>query len=300
MNRKQPSIKTDSKSTTKRKIKAELDDDFTNINLVNNVIPNKVHVKYKTPKQKAFADLIKENEIVICSGPAGCGKSWLSIGTGLELIQDPNSNFKTLIIVNPAVEAEEKLGFIPGTVKDKLLPFVASSIDILDKLVGTKNRIMMEERGILKVEALAYIRGKTIDNAILVMEEAQNMSPGQMKTLITRIGSNSKFIISGDLDQSDKYSDFKCSGLYDAINKFKKVSEVKMFQFDINDIVRNPIITKLLKCYEVIEPKKMEKPTPTMVRTIPESNEPKSKIENKVVYDKQNTLKAFLKRTFKW
>jgi phosphate starvation-inducible PhoH-like protein len=207
-------------------------------------------VKCKNHKQKEFLNLITDKEIVFATGPAGVGKSYVAIGRGIELIQNVSNQYHKLVIINPAVEAEEKLGYMPGDLREKLDPFVASSIDIIDKIMGKKERLKLEENGTIVVGALGFLRGKTIDNSILVMEEAQNMSPHQMKTLLTRIGENTKFIISGDLDQSDRYSDFKQSGLYDGIEKHKHLDEIGFIEFNETEIVRNPLIALILKSYK--------------------------------------------------
>jgi phosphate starvation-inducible PhoH-like protein len=133
--------------------------------------------------------------------------------------------------------------------REKMDPYLSSSLDIFDKLIGKTNRLKLEEIGVLEVQALAYIRGKSIDNTILIMEEAQNMSPAQMKTLLTRIGEHSKFIISGDLDQSDKYRDYTKSGLYDAMTRHKNITDIGFVVFSDADIVRNPIIKKIIANY---------------------------------------------------
>lgn len=221
------------------------------IRSVNKILPTKIRLKHKNSKQKEFVNLIKEKEIIICSGPAGVGKSFLAIATALQLLQDDTNSFNKILIVKPAIEVEENLGFLPGDLKEKLAPHLASSIDIVDKIIGESNRTKLEDSKELMVEPLGFIRGKTIDNSILIGEEAQNMSPSQMKSLLTRIGYNSKYIISGDMDQSDKYSDSTKTGLYDAINKHKNISDIGFFEFDEDDIVRNPLITKILKNYKL-------------------------------------------------
>ena len=219
----------------------------------NKIIGNKVRLKCKNEKQKQYANLIKEKEVVICSGPAGTGKSYVSIAVAIELLQSTSNSYNKILIVKPAVEAEENLGFLPGDIKEKMAPYLASSIDIVDKILGKVTRIELEKSEDLMAEPLGFIRGKTIDNAILIMEEAQNMSPTQMKTLLTRIGYNSKYVISGDMDQSDKYDNINKSGLYDAMMKHGNVEEVGMFEFNENDIVRNPLISKLLRNYKKYE-----------------------------------------------
>lgn len=229
-----------------------------NENEVNKVLTKRHRLKCKNEKQKQYANLITEKEIVIASGPAGTGKSYVSIARGLELLQNKTNPYKKLIISKPAVEAEEKHGFLPGDMKEKMEPYVASSVDIIDKIIGKENRIKLVTSGHIQIEALAFIRGKSIDNAILIMEECQNMSPGQVKTLLTRIGYNSKFILSGDIDQSDKYKRVEDSGLYDVMNRHRNIEEIGFFEFDVDDIVRNPIICKILKNYKPKE-KKVDK-----------------------------------------
>jgi len=217
---------------------------------VNQILPRKVSLKCKNPKQKEFANLIRKKEITFCAGPAGVGKSYVAIAVALQLLQDSNNSYNKILIVKPAIEAEENLGFLPGDLKEKMAPYMASSIDIVDKIIGKENRLQLEESEELMVEPLGFIRGKSIDNSVLLMEEAQNMSPSQMKTLLTRIGYNSKYVVSGDMDQSDKYRDSRQSGLYDAMNRHNNISEIGFFEFDENDIVRNPLITKIVNNYK--------------------------------------------------
>tara|TARA_R110000796_G_scaffold11198_7_gene37414 strand:- start:10186 stop:10938 length:753 start_codon:yes stop_codon:yes gene_type:complete len=219
------------------------------ITKANEILGKKVRLKCKNIKQKEYANLIKEKEISICAGPAGVGKSYIAIAIAIELLQNNNS-FNKIIIVKPAVEAEENLGFLPGDLKEKMAPYLASSLDIVDKILGKENRIKLEEEELLICEPLGFIRGKSIDNSVLIMEEAQNLSGSQMKTLLTRIGYGAKYIISGDMDQSDKYSRIEDTGLYDAMTKHHNIPEIGLFEFGINDIVRNPLITKILGNYK--------------------------------------------------
>jgi phosphate starvation-inducible PhoH-like protein len=238
------------KKTSQEKVQNQMDD------FIDIMIPKRVRFKAKNVAQKNYARLITDSELVICSGPAGTGKSYTSIARGIELLQNKTNKYRKLIICTPAVEAEEKLGHLPGTLEEKIAPFLASSISIIDKILGQTTREKLVEQSIIEVEALAFIRGKTIDNAVFIMEEAQNMSPNQMKTLLTRIGENTKFVISGDLEQSDKYRSGKESGLADALKRLRPVEEIGFFEFSQDDIVRNPIISKILKHYNVEEPKK--------------------------------------------
>jgi phosphate starvation-inducible PhoH-like protein len=168
----------------------------------------------------------------------------------LDILSDPTSPYEKIIIVRPAVEAEEKLGSLPGNVEEKLDPYIFPSYYLMNKIIGKETREKLKDIDVIEVFALAYMRGMNIDNSILIFEEAQNSTPNQMKLLLTRIGFNSKFFISGDLEQTDRYKDKTHSGLYDAIKKFKDLDDVGVFEFDNKDVVRNPLIGKILKRYE--------------------------------------------------
>jgi phosphate starvation-inducible PhoH-like protein len=168
----------------------------------------------------------------------------------VDLLSDPETPYDKIIIVRPAVEAEEKLGALPGNVEEKLDPYIFPSYYLLNKIIGKESREKLKEIEAVEVFALAYMRGMNIDNSILIFEEAQNCSPKQMKLLLTRIGYNSKFFISGDLEQTDRYKDIKHSGLWDAIEKFRNIDDIGVFEFQDYDIVRNPLISKILTKYE--------------------------------------------------
>ena len=168
----------------------------------------------------------------------------------VDLLFDKNNAYEKIMIVRPAVEAEEKLGSLPGNLEEKLDPYISPSYYLLNKLIGKEAREKLKEQEVVEVFALAYMRGMNIDNSILIFEEAQNATPKQMKLLLTRIGYNSKFFISGDLEQTDRYKDKKQTGLWDAIEKFKDMNDIGVFEFGEGDIVRNPLITQILKRYE--------------------------------------------------
>ena len=152
--------------------------------------------------------------------------------------------------MRPAVEAEEKLGSLPGGVEEKLDPYIFPSYYLLNKIIGKEAREKLKEIEAIEVFALAYMRGMNIDNSILIFEEAQNSTPSQMKLLLTRIGFNSKFFISGDLEQFDRHKDRTQTGLYDALQRFHGVEDLGIFEFNSFDVVRNPLISKILQKYE--------------------------------------------------
>jgi phosphate starvation-inducible PhoH-like protein len=223
---------------------------FSKKDFINSVIKKKVKNKFLTENQEHYYNLLKNNQITICSGPAGVGKSYIAMKAAVDLLMDPNNSYEKLVIVRPAVEAEEKLGSLPGNLEEKLDPYIFPSYYLLNKIIGKDAREKLKDAEIIEVFALAYMRGMNIDNTILIFEESQNSSPNQMKLLLTRIGFNSKFFISGDIEQTDRYKDKKHSGLYDAIQRFKNIHDVGVFEFGDGDVVRNPLISKILKKYD--------------------------------------------------
>jgi phosphate starvation-inducible PhoH-like protein len=217
---------------------------------ISQIIKGKTKNKFLSQGQEEYYDKLVNNQITICSGPAGVGKSFIAMKCAVDLLQDPKTPYEKIIIVRPAVEAEEKLGSLPGNLEEKLDPYIFPSFYLLNKIIGKENREKLKQIEVIEVFALAYMRGMNIDNSILIFEEAQNSSPSQMKLLLTRIGFNSKFFISGDIEQTDRYKDKKHSGLFDALDKFKDVNDIAIHVFGDEDIVRNPIISKILKKYD--------------------------------------------------
>jgi len=222
----------------------------TKRDIISQVIKKRNKGKFLTDNQKIYSETLLNNQITICSGPAGVGKSYIAMKTAVDLLLDEGNGYDKIIIVRPAVEAEEKLGALPGNVEEKLDPYIFPSYYLLNKIIGKEAREKLKSAEVIEVFALAYMRGMTIDNSILIFEEAQNATPKQMKLLLTRIGSNTKFFISGDIEQTDRYKDKTHSGLYDALTRFNGVTGVGIFEFGDKDGVRNPIITKILQKYE--------------------------------------------------
>ena len=234
-------VQQNTEDVTEKKSKKEL---------ICSIIKKKTKEKFLSENQKIYYDNLNKNQITLCSGPAGVGKSYISMKCAIDLLSDPETPYEKIIIVRPAVEAEEKLGSLPGNVEEKLDPYIFPSYYLLNKIIGKTSREKLKEIEAIEVFALAFMRGMNIDNSILIFEEAQNSTPSQMKLLLTRIGYNSKFFISGDLEQTDRYKDIKQSGLYDAIQKFQNMNDVVVFNFETKDIVRNPLISQILKRYE--------------------------------------------------
>ncbi|MFA5586068.1 MAG: PhoH family protein [Saccharofermentanales bacterium] len=247
----------------------KLDNYVININLPNNIKPFKLKRKLNLLKEKTkyltprFIDKIEyigkieqqcisvnSNEhLYLTDNHVVTHNSHLSIAKALEYIQTPDNGYNIIYIITPAVEAEEKLGSLPGNLDQKLEPYLFSTYYLIDKIIGKETREKLVDNGIIQPLALGFLRGVNIDNAILVFEEAQNSSHKQMKTLLTRIGYNSKFIISGDIKQIDRFESYEKSGLLDAMERFKNFEEIGKFNFCDGDSVRNDIINKLLKYY---------------------------------------------------
>ena len=215
------------------------------------VIKKKSKEKFLSENQKKYYNLLTNNQITICSGPAGVGKSYLVMKAAIDLIMNPETPYEKIIIVRPAVESSDsKLGSLPGDLREKMDPYVYASFYLLHKIIGKEATKSLEENGFIEIMSLSFMRGINVDNAILVVEEAQNSTPSEMKMVLTRIGFNSKFFISGDIEQSDKFKQKEKSGLYDAIHRLGDIKDIEIFQFGPDDVVRNPIIKEILKRYE--------------------------------------------------
>ncbi len=230
-------------NTTETQMKTKKD-------FICSLIKRKTREKFLSENQKIYYDTLKNNQITVCSGPAGVGKSYVAMKAAIDLLADPQTPYEKIIIVRPAVEAEEKLGSLPGNVEEKLDPYIFPSYYLLNKIIGKEMREKLKDIEAIEVFALAYMRGMNIDNSILIFEEAQNSTPSQMKLLLTRIGFNSKFFISGDLEQFDRHKDKTQTGLWDVIRRFDDIEDVGIFEFKPYDVVRNPLISKILKKYE--------------------------------------------------
>jgi phosphate starvation-inducible PhoH-like protein len=222
-------------------------DKISHQQLMTNLRKSKFQIEFKNDSQKKLWDLIDKHEITLCSGPAGTGKSYISVAKAIDLVFRENSVYKKIIIVKPMVEAEEKMGFLPGDVMEKMYPYIYSTLYLFEKIIGKNKTDALLKGDYIRPIALAFMRGINIDNAVVIVEEAQNMTNKSMKTLLTRIGENCKFIISGDLEQSDLFKNEKDTGLYNAIKKLKSLPEVGCMEFKESEIVRNPLISKILK-----------------------------------------------------
>lgn len=211
---------------------------------------NSIKIKYKTDSQKEFWNTVENNEITFCSGFPGSGKTYIAVAKALDLLCNENKKFEKIVLIKPIIEADEKIGYLPGSLDEKIAPYIYSINYIFQKIISKEVFNKLIENEYIEVLVLAYMRGINIDNSIVICDEAQNMSIHQMKTLLTRIGENSKFILIGDLEQSDKYKKKEETGLYDSIQRLKNIDKIGMFEFKDSDIVRNPLIGEILKRYE--------------------------------------------------
>lgn len=213
-------------------------------------------IKPKTLGQKQYVDAIREKMIVFGIGPAGTGKTYLAMAMGIQAFK--NDEVGRIILTRPAIEAGEKLGFLPGDLQSKVDPYLRPLYDALYQIMGPESFLKNMEKGLIEVAPLAYMRGRTLDNAFIILDEAQNTTPAQMKMFLTRIGFGSKVIITGDLTQKDLPLSQK-SGLDVAVCVLKKIDEVAFCNLTSKDVVRHPLVQKIVKAYEEYE-KRTEKP----------------------------------------
>ncbi|MBE5825581.1 MAG: PhoH family protein [Butyrivibrio sp.] len=213
-------------------------------------------IKPKTMGQKKYIDAIRNSMIVFGLGPAGTGKTYLAMAMAITAFQ--REEVSRIILTRPAIEAGEKLGFLPGDLQSKVDPYLRPLYDALYQIMGTENFIKNMEKGLIEVAPLAYMRGRTLDNAFIILDEAQNTTPAQMKMFLTRVGFGSKVIITGDATQKDLAPDVK-SGLDVAKAVLKDIDEIRFINLTSADVVRHPLVQKIVKAYEDFEKKSVNK-----------------------------------------
>jgi phosphate starvation-inducible PhoH-like protein len=210
-------------------------------------------LKPKTLGQKKYVDLIKNNTVVFGVGPAGTGKTYLAMAMAITAFK--NNEVNRIILTRPAIEAGEKLGFLPGDLQQKVDPYLRPLYDALYEIMGSETFLKNMERGLIEVAPLAYMRGRTLDNAFIVLDEAQNTTPEQMKMFLTRIGYGSKAVITGDLTQID-LMEGKRSGLMEASRILSGIEGIGIITLTNKDVVRHPLVQKIILAYEKFETKK--------------------------------------------
>ena len=213
-------------------------------------------LKAKTLGQKEYIKAIQEKMIVFGVGPAGTGKTYLAMAMAITAFK--NHEVNRIILTRPAIEAGEKLGFLPGDLQSKVDPYLRPLYDALYEIMGAEPFLRNMEKGLIEVAPLAYMRGRTLDNAFIVLDEAQNTTPAQMKMFLTRIGFGSKAIITGDLTQKDIPKDAK-SGLEEALKVLKNIDEIGISQLTNLDVVRHPLVQKIVNAYDDYENKEKER-----------------------------------------
>ena len=204
-------------------------------------------VKPKTLGQKKYVDLINRNTIVFGVGPAGTGKTYLAVAMAVKAFRAKEVN--RIILTRPAVEAGEKLGFLPGDLQQKVDPYLRPLYDALFEMLGADNFQKYQEKGSIEVAPLAYMRGRTLDDSFIILDEAQNTTPEQMKMFLTRLGFNSKIVVTGDITQID-LPDGKKSGLKEAIRILKNIEDIETVRFTEKDVVRHRLVQDIIRAYE--------------------------------------------------
>lgn len=204
-------------------------------------------IRARTVGQKKYADSIKNNTIVLGIGPAGTGKTYLAVAMAVKSFR--NHEIKKIILTRPAVEAGEKLGFLPGDLQDKVDPYLRPLYDALFDMFGADNFQKYMEKGIIEVAPLAYMRGRTLDDAFIILDEAQNTTSEQIKMFLTRLGENSKMVITGDITQID-LPDSKKSGLIEAMKVLRGIDDINIHRFTEKDVVRHKLVQDIIKAYE--------------------------------------------------
>lgn len=204
-------------------------------------------IRAKNVGQKVYYEAVKKNDIVFGIGPAGTGKTFLAVVMAVQALK--KGQVQKIILTRPAVEAGENLGFLPGDLKEKVDPYLRPVYDALYAIYGVEHTTRLMERGVIEIAPLAYMRGRTLDDAFVILDEAQNTTVAQMKMFLTRLGFGSKMIVNGDKTQIDLPRGVK-SGLIDAENKLKGISEIAFVSFDAQDVVRHPVVARIINAYD--------------------------------------------------
>ena len=238
------SINTDIKNVISKKSKNyTLDKDIDNLTISTwkkNILP-------KTDGHKYYLSCLRDNDVVFCSGPAGTGKTYLAVANAINFLKD--RKIEKIILSRPAVEAGEKIGFLPGDIKEKVDPYLRPIYDALYDMMPFDKVDKKIMSGEIEIAPLAFMRGRTLKNSYIIIDEAQNTTKVQMKMLLTRLGEGSKMVITGDLTQVDLPAG-QISGLSHSIEILKKIKGIEILKLDVSDIVRHPIVSKIIDAYE--------------------------------------------------
>ena len=207
-------------------------------------------IKPRSRRQADYFNCVKNKQMVFCCGPAGTGKTYLAVAFAVWMLK--TGQIEKIILTRPAVEAGERLGFLPGDLKEKIDPYLEPIYDALNDMLSFSEVLKKIDTGFIEIAPLAFMRGRTLSNAFIILDESQNTTSIQMKMFLTRLGENSKMIINGDLSQVDLPSGTK-SGLRQSINILKDVEDIGFIKFDETDVVRNPLVSKIVRKYDEFE-----------------------------------------------
>lgn len=207
-------------------------------------------VRARTKNQRRLVDEYYKNDLIFALGPAGTGKTYTAIALAVRALK--NKEVKKLILTRPAVEAGERLGFLPGDMKEKLDPYLQPLYDALHDMIHPRKLQILMEEGIIQIAPLAYMRGRTLDSAFVILDEAQNTSLGQLKMFLTRMGNNAKFIVTGDATQID-LPNKRDSGLMRGVELVKNIKGIAVINFGTEDMVRHPLVTRIIKAFDSAE-----------------------------------------------
>ena len=229
-------------------VKKNLEIDESNVKSFKQLIKTpKKSVIARSAKQSEYIKALKENDIILALGPAGTGKSFLAVSVAITLLME--KKIDRVILSRPAVEAGEKLGFLPGDMKEKVDPYLRPLYDALYELFGAEKIDKKIESGEIEIAPLAFMRGRTLKNCFAILDEAQNATETQIKMFLTRIGENSKLVVNGDPSQVDLINKSN-SGLVKSKNILKNIKEIKLIEFDHNDVIRHPLVSKIIRAYQ--------------------------------------------------
>ena len=207
-------------------------------------------IKPRSKRQVDYFNLVKKKNLVFCCGPAGTGKTYLAVALAVSMLK--TGQIEKIILSRPAVEAGERLGFLPGDLKEKIDPYLRPLYDALNDMLSFSEVLKKIENGMIEIAPLAFMRGRTLSNAFIILDESQNTTSIQMKMFLTRLGENSRMIVNGDLSQVDLPSGTK-SGLRESMNILKDIEDIGFIEFEEKDVVRNPLVSKIVGKYEEFE-----------------------------------------------
>lgn len=207
-------------------------------------------VRAKTFRQRKYIEAMRKQDLTFCVGPAGTGKTFLAVVVAVQALL--KNEFEKIILTRPAVEAGEKLGFLPGDLQEKINPYLRPLYDAINEFIGSDKLPSLMERGVIEVAPLAYMRGRTLSNAFVIVDEAQNTTPSQIKMVLTRLGFHSRMVVTGDMTQTDLPTHQE-SGLITAIKILKNVEGIGFCEFSQKDVVRHPLVQRIVAAYERYE-----------------------------------------------